>query len=171
MFANGPAYLSAAVLYENMVIESYEKDLDLPVFAIYPKEGTFYSDHPVGIVNREWVTPEHQEACNQYIEFLLDKKQQERAMHFGFRPSDLKIPLSDKFTAKYGVDKNQPQTLLEVPPVPVINDIRALWLKKKKKSHIALAIDTSGSMSEGGKMRAAREGALKMIDQLGNWNL
>ena len=50
MFASGPQYLSAAVLYENMVIESYDSadKLAFPVVAIYPKEGTFWSDHPVG---------------------------------------------------------------------------------------------------------------------------
>ena len=172
MFANGPSYLSAAVLYENMVIESYERpadqQLDFPIVAIYPKEGTFYSDHPVGIVNRQWVTPEHQEACQLFIDFLLSRDQQEKAMQFGFRPANPKIALSDKFTATYGVDKNQPQTLLELPTVAVINDIRQLWLKKKKKSHIVLAIDTSGSMKEQGKMKAAKKGALKMLEQLGD---
>src|SRR5262249_52019294 len=42
MFSNGPEYLSAAVLYENMVIESYDRrkhpNVPLPVVAIYPKE-------------------------------------------------------------------------------------------------------------------------------------
>src|SRR5262249_18329607 len=40
MFANGPQYLSAAVLYENMVIESYaaRTPTSLPVVAVYPKE-------------------------------------------------------------------------------------------------------------------------------------
>ena len=43
MFANGPAYLSATVLYENMIIESHSSryQLPFPVVAIYPKEGTF----------------------------------------------------------------------------------------------------------------------------------
>jgi Ca-activated chloride channel homolog len=55
MFSSGPQYLSAAVLYENMVIESYsQNNLPFPVVAIYPKEGTFWSDHPIGIVEREW---------------------------------------------------------------------------------------------------------------------
>ncbi|MCI0619012.1 substrate-binding domain-containing protein [bacterium] len=47
MFSNGPEYLSAAVLYENMVIESYLQNnrTVFPVVAIYPKEGTFWSDH------------------------------------------------------------------------------------------------------------------------------
>lgn len=45
MFNRGPSYLSAAVLYENLVVESYNSELypnrSLPVVAIYPKEGTF----------------------------------------------------------------------------------------------------------------------------------
>jgi Ca-activated chloride channel family protein len=43
LFALGPEYLSAAVLYENMVAESYSPkyQLPFPVVAIYPKEGTF----------------------------------------------------------------------------------------------------------------------------------
>jgi Ca-activated chloride channel family protein len=54
MFSSGRQYLSAAVLYENMVIESYsQNNLPFPVVAIYPKEGTFWSDHPIGIVERE----------------------------------------------------------------------------------------------------------------------
>lgn len=71
MFSGGPQYLSAAVLYENMVIESSsEKGLPFPLVAIYPKEGTFWSDHPAAIVDRDWVTPEHREAAKKYLDFL-----------------------------------------------------------------------------------------------------
>ena len=57
LYKNGMAYLSAAVLYENMVIESYDKAKpEKPLVAIYPKEGTFWSDHPVGVVDAAWVT-------------------------------------------------------------------------------------------------------------------
>ncbi len=82
MFANGPGYLNAAVSYENMVIESYNQKTPtaLPLVAIYPKEGTFWSDHPVGMVDREWVTPEHREAARQYVEYLLAPAQQALAL-------------------------------------------------------------------------------------------
>src|SRR5258708_3632627 len=78
MFANGPQYLSAAVMYENMVIESYapKYSLPFPVVAIYPKEGTFWSDHPVGVVDRPWVTPEKREAAKIYIDYLLARPHQ-----------------------------------------------------------------------------------------------
>ncbi len=91
MFSGGPEYLSAAVLYENMVIESYDPkhNLTFPIVAIYPKEGTFWSDHPIGVVEREWVTDEHREASEKYIEYLLATEQQGRAMTYGFRPADV----------------------------------------------------------------------------------
>ncbi|MEI7685081.1 MAG: substrate-binding domain-containing protein, partial [Planctomycetota bacterium] len=60
MFANPMTYLNAAVLYENMVIESYnlpnKAKTAAPIVAIYPNEGTFWADHPVAVVQREWVT-------------------------------------------------------------------------------------------------------------------
>lgn len=106
MFAAGPQYLSAAVLYENMVIESYgpSYQLPFPVVAVYPKEGTFWSDHPVGVVERPWVTPEHREAAKVYVDYLLARPQQERAMQYGFRPSAVEIPLGAPFDAAHGVD-------------------------------------------------------------------
>jgi Ca-activated chloride channel family protein len=42
-------------------------DLSFPVVAIYQKEGTFWSDHPAGVVERDWVTPEHREAAKIHI--------------------------------------------------------------------------------------------------------
>src|SRR5450432_460842 len=95
MFSTGPQYLSAAVLYENMVIESYSQaNMPFPVVAVYPKEGTFWSDHPIGIVEREWVTPEHREAAKAYIQYLLQRPQQEKAITYGFRPGAVDVPLT-----------------------------------------------------------------------------
>ncbi len=167
MFNSGPEYLSAAVLYESMVIESRKKtDLPFPVVAIYPREGTFWSDHPAGIVNREWVTDEHKQAAQTYLDFLLTKDQQTKVMDFGFRPGDVTIPLNDTFSEKNGVDANQPKTTLEVPEVPIISEIRKLWFKHKKKAHICLALDVSGSMNENNKIKSAKEGAKKLVQTL-----
>lgn len=168
MFAGGPQYLSAAVLYENMVIESYgpEQRLPFPVVAVYPKEGTFWSDHPVGIVQREWVTPERREAANLYIDYLLARPQQEQAMRFGFRPSDVEIPLGAPFDAAHGVDPKEPQTTLEVPPVEVIDAALQLWHENKKHTDVALVFDMSGSMQQEQKIENAKAGALQLIDLL-----
>jgi Ca-activated chloride channel family protein len=167
MFANGPAFLSAVVLYENMVIESYQQRLPFPVVAVYPKEGTFWSDHPVGIVERDWVTDEHREAAQIYLNYLLEKPQQEKAMTYGFRPADLDIPLKAPFDAAHGVDPEQPQTLLKIPSAKVIEAVLELWQERKKHANVVLVMDISGSMNEQNKMAHARHGALKMLSMMG----
>jgi Ca-activated chloride channel family protein len=167
MFANGPEYLSAAVLYESMVVESYsQENLPFPVVAIYPKEGTFWSDHPVGVVEREWVTPEHREAAKIYIQYLLARQQQEKALQYGFRPASLDVPLAAPLDANHGIDPREPKTTLEVPSVEVINSILQLWKVQKKHSNIALVLDTSGSMREEGKMANAKLGAKQLVQLL-----
>jgi len=168
MFTDGPEYLSAAVLYESLVIESYgpQYRLPFPVVAIYPREGTFWSDHPVGIVEREWVTPEHREAAEKYIDYLLARPQQEAALRFGFRPSDVDIPLGPPFDAAHGVDPKEPQTTLEVPPVEVIEGVRQLWQANKKRSDVTLVLDISGSMRDEGKMDNAKAGAEQLLQLL-----
>lgn len=150
MFADGPAYVSAAVLYENMVIESYRQKeaLTLPLIAIYPKEGTFWSDHPAGVIEREWVTPEHREAARKYLDFLLARPQQEKALTFGFRPALAEVPLTAPIDAEHGVNPKEPQTTLEVPPVEVMDAVTRLWQEHKKRANVTLVIDVSGSMKE-----------------------
>src|SRR5271157_4250485 len=168
MFASGPQYLSAAVLYENMVIESYDSGdkLAFPVVAIYPKEGTFWSDHPVGVVEREWVTPAHREAAKVYIQYLLGRPQQERALTYGFRPGAVDVPLAEPIDQAHGVDPKEPKTTLEVPPVPVIDAILKLFEQKKKAANVVLVLDTSGSMNDDRKIQNAREGAKQLVNLL-----
>lgn len=166
MFAAGPQYLSAAVLYESMVIESYSKNLQFPVVAIYPKEGTFWSDHPIGIVNRDWVTPAHKEAAEMYIKYLLARPQQERAMTYGFRPGAVDVALTSPLDAAHGIDPKEPKTTLEVPPAEVINSVLELWKQDKKTADIVLVLDTSGSMNEEQKMVNARQGANQLVSLL-----
>jgi len=168
MFAAGPQYLSAAVLYENMVIESYDSGdkLAFPVVAIYPKEGTFWSDHPVGIVERDWVTPAHREAAKVYIQYLLQRPQQERAITYGFRPGAVDVPVTSPIDSAHGVDPKEPKTTLEVPSVPVMDAILKLFDQKKKPADIVLVLDTSGSMNDDHKIQNARQGAKQLVDLL-----
>lgn len=169
MFSSGPQYLSAAVLYENMVIESYaQSNLPFPVVAIYPKEGTFWSDHPIGVVERPWVTPEHREAAGIYIEYLLAQPQQQRAIAYGFRPGSVEVPLAAPIDTAHGVDPAQPKTTLEVPSAQVIDSILNLWRQKKKPADVVLVLDTSGSMNDDGKIQNAREGAKQLVNMLGD---
>ena len=169
LFDSGPQYLSAAVLYESMVVESYSnaKAMPFPVVAIYPREGTFWSDHPIGIVDRDWVTPERREAAQIYINYLLATPQQQKALTYGFRPGSPEVPVGAPIDAEHGVDPKQPVTTLEVPSTEVVNAIEQQWnATEKKPADIALVLDTSGSMSEESKMPNAKAGAKQLVSML-----
>jgi Ca-activated chloride channel family protein len=170
MFNRGPSYLSAAVMYENLVAAQESKRLagesdQMPVVAIYPREGTFWSNHPYAILNAPWVTDEQREAAEAFGAFLLDKPQQARAIELGFRPADPSIALTSPLDGQHGVDPDQPQTVLQVPSADVISGIQALWRDVKKPVDLIVVMDVSGSM-RGDKISSARRSLLQFIDLL-----
>jgi Ca-activated chloride channel family protein len=172
MFERGPSYLSAAVMYENLVV--YQETARLsgesqqtPVIAIYPKEGTFWSNHPYVILDANWVTDEQREAAEIFEGFLLDTPQQLLAIEYGFRPSDPSIPLTSPLDEAHGVDSKQPQTILEIPDADVIRGIESLWHEVKKPVDLVLVVDISGSMS-GEKINAVRSSLAQFLDLLGD---
>jgi Ca-activated chloride channel family protein len=170
MFERGPSYLSAAVLYENLIVAQESKRISgqssqIPVVAIYPKEGTFWSNHPYVIVNAPWVTAEQKEAAGLFESFLLDKPQQIKALELGFRPADPSVPLTAPLDAQHGVDTNQPQTILEIPSAPEIEGIQSLWQQTKKPVDLIVVMDISGSM-EGDKISTARSSLMNFVQKL-----
>jgi Ca-activated chloride channel family protein len=171
MFERGPSYLSAAVMYENLVVAQESKRLagqsnQGPVVAIYPMEGTFWSNHPYAILNAPWVTAEQRAAAEDFLAFLLDRPQQQRAIELGFRPADVHIPLTSPLDAKHGVDPGQPQTVLQIPSAEVIAGIQELWQKEAKKPvDLVVVMDVSGSM-RGEKITSARSSLLQFVDLL-----
>ncbi len=171
MFERGPSYLSAAVLYENLVVEQQTKVLNntvsqIPVVALYPKEGTFWSNHPYIILNAPWVTADQKEAAELFRDFLLANPQQLKALEYGFRPADQSIALSSPLDTQHGVDPRQPQTVLEVPSAEVILAVQDLWRKEAKKPvDLVVVMDISGSM-QGEKINAARKSLMDFVNLL-----
>lgn len=165
MIERGTGYLSAAVLYENLVIESYGKSPPLPMVAIYPEEGTFWSDHPYSVLDAEWVTPAQRDGAAKFLAFLKAKPQQERALAHGFRPVDPTIKIGAPIDPAHGVDAQQPQTLLEVPDGPTLEGLLATWRKTKKPADVVVVFDKSGSMN-GAPLDEAKRGAKAFLHTL-----
>jgi Ca-activated chloride channel homolog len=170
MLTRGPSFLSAAVLYENLVVDSYtrpefaQRDLDL--VCVYPKEGTFWIDNPYYVLDAPWSDAAHREAALLFRDFLLGSEEQVVAMsQFGFRPSDPKIAVAAPLDAQHGVNPKEPQTLLELPGTDVVESALALWAKVKKTVDIAFVFDRSGSMA-GEPLKQAKQGALDFLAQL-----
>jgi Ca-activated chloride channel family protein len=164
---HGPAYLSAAVLYENLVITSTgNAQLPFPLVCIYPEEGTAWADHPYAILNAPWVGPEERDAAKKLRAFLLSKPEQEKAMRdFGFRPALTEVALGAPIDAAHGADPKEPQTLLGAPTVRVTQAVLDTWDQTKRGVDVVVVFDRSGSMA-GPRLRGAREGLLAFLDKL-----
>ena len=165
MIERGPTYLSAAVLYENLVIESYARQRALDLVAIYPQEGTFWSDHPYSVLDADWVTPAQRDAAAAFLAFLKARPQQERAMALGFRPADPAIKAGAPLDRAHGVDPLQPQTLLAIPDGATLDALLVSWRKTKKPADVVLVFDKSGSMA-GRALDEAKRGAKAFLATL-----
>src|SRR5215212_1440002 len=62
------------------------RSLDRDMVFIYPKEGSPQHNHSAAIVKADWVTPDRTDAAQQWIDFLLEDRQQQAFMQEGFRP-------------------------------------------------------------------------------------
>lgn len=171
MAARGPVYASAVVLEEHTVVQlnsDYYGRLPQRLVAIYPKEGTFWSDHPYVVLRGEWVSAEQQAAALAFRDFLLARPAQEKALAIGFRPADTSIPLSDSLIGPaHGVDPFQPQTVLEVPSAETTAALLQTWQNVRKRVNVLLVVDISGSM-EGEKLAAVQDGLILFLSNLGD---
>lgn len=166
MVRRGPRHLHAAVVYESAVIgaRSQSADGSPPMIAIYPKEGTFISDNPIGLVQREWVKPAHREAGKTLIEFLTSASVQELAVRHGFHAVNLPTPTTSA-TVEH-VQRELPAVTFAPPSVDASNKLVEVWRQAKLPARIAFVFDTSGSMLEQDRLPNAKRGALEMIKRM-----
>jgi Ca-activated chloride channel family protein len=120
----------------------------IPLVSIYPTEGTLFSDNPLYILDADWVTPEQRQAAEQFREFVQEPGNQEKVIEFGFRPGNAEVPVTEPISTENGVDPNQPQTLLEVPTGPVMNQLLDTWAQQRKGARVMMVLDVSGSMGD-----------------------
>lgn len=165
----GPAYLSAVTLYESSVVKANDKfkaKMPFKLVSIYPREGTFWENHPTGVVNADWVSAEMRQAGEKFLAFMTSKEQQAKAPQYGYRPTDKSVPVTAPIDAEHGADPAQPaESGLEYVSDAIFIRANELWHEVKKHSTVYLVLDTSGSMN-GEAMNAAKKGAAKFVREM-----
>jgi Ca-activated chloride channel family protein len=126
-------YVSAVAVEEKSVIDYNAGNPDgitdpgeqpkkprIPLVAIYPKEGTLFSDNPFFILDAPWVNAAERRGARAFENFVRQPANQRQVLRFGFRPGNPAVSVGAPIVAANGVDANQPQTTLEVPTPPVL---------------------------------------------------
>lgn len=167
--AQGPAYLDFVALEENdlIYINQGKTEYKPPekLVALYPKEGTFWHEHPYAIPKADWVTDEQRQAAKTFTDYIRSEAVQKKVLESGFRPANPAVPLGYPIATELGVDPNQPTTILEVPDPEVIAAVQSSWQFVKKQADVLLVIDTSGSM-QGDKISQAKTAANAFLDKM-----
>ncbi len=154
-------YASAVAVEEKSVIDYNQGNPDgvlsagetprkprVPLVAIYPKEGTLYSDSPLYTLDADWVSADQKQAAQAFIDYAQRPEAQRQVLEFGFRPGNPDVATGAPITAANGVDPDQPTTLLQVPSPPVMLDLLAKWREQRKGARVLLVLDISGSMGD-----------------------
>jgi Ca-activated chloride channel family protein len=162
----GMSYISAVALEEVTVLELNKSGMDVPLAAIYPKEGTFLHDNPYIILKGKWVTEEQRNAAGVFKDYLLQADNQQKALVLGFRPANKDVSYrTEPFTIANGVDPAQPQTVLQVPSPRVLVGVKNAWSVLRKEANIMLVLDVSPSMDEDDKLQNALAGLKIFLEQ------
>ena len=176
-------YASALAVEEKSVIEYNRGNPDgildpgeeprpprIPLVAIYPKEGTLYSDHPFFVLDAPWVTPVQKDVARRFEAFVQQPDSQQRALTAGFRPGNPQVGVGPPVDRANGVDPGEPQNVLGVPEPQVLVRIIELWNEQRKGAKVMLLIDVSGSMGDtlvvgNTKLDLAKEAAVASLSQ------
>ena len=144
----------------------------IPLVAIYPKDGTLYSDSPFYVLDASWVSTAQREAAAAFQAFVLLPSNQQKVLGYGFRPGNPTVKVGAPILASNGVDPTKPETLLEGPRPPVLASLLDQWSTERKGARVLLTLDVSGSMgdlaSASGnetKLDLAKRAAVDALDQ------
>jgi Ca-activated chloride channel homolog len=168
MRRNGPGYASAVAMEEVTLLDFNRNRGSQPrLVALYPPEGTFYSDNPLIVLDAPWVSPAQRAAAERFQAFLADRIDPETAARSGFRPADLDTEPVAPVSKENGVDPAQPERVLGLPEPRTLDRIRRAWREDRKPANVLLVVDTSGSMQDENRLVRAKEGLETFFEQVG----
>jgi Ca-activated chloride channel homolog len=169
----GRNFLDAFVAQEQTVIQWNNERRGNPLVAIYPAEGTLWTDHPLALLELSGnsalsVTNNQRLTFRAFADFLTGEESQRAFLAAGYRPADLSIELDasgSPFANTHAVDWRQPSTTLQIPSAAVVEVIQNVWWYTKRPTNVYLVVDTSGSM-EGENLRSAKTALHSFIAQI-----
>ncbi len=175
LLSEGRNYLDAFVAQERVVIDWNEnRGGSERLVALYPAEGSFWTDHPLALLDlgvregEQKVTDNQRATYRALADYLTTPVAQDRLLASGYRPADLSISLDrpgSPFANSDAIDWKQPQTTLQMPAPAVIDVVLNFWYYTKRPTNVYLVVDTSGSM-EGNKLKAAKVALESFIEQI-----
>ncbi|MDT7539740.1 MAG: Ca-activated chloride channel [Actinomycetota bacterium] len=141
-----------------------------PLVAIYPKEGTLFSDNPFVTLKADWVTDAKRAVAADFLAYVQSSKAQKRFTDAAFR--DFEGKPGPLVNPTEGLLPSEPKAVIGAPAPAVLAGIKDSWEKLRKRARVLLVLDVSGSMgddvgSQGQtKLELAKKAAASAVGQL-----
>jgi Ca-activated chloride channel family protein len=148
----------------------------VPLVAVYPKEGTLLSDSPY--VELGGMTGDQQAGAEDFLAYLHEPAQQKRFNDAGFRTFE--GGAGGAVSTANGMLPDAKYTVINPPAAPVTAKALSTWDSQRKRARVLVVLDVSGSMAEltnsgPSKLDLAKRAATQAIgmfapdDQVGLW--
>jgi hypothetical protein len=130
----GPSRYDLVAVYEATAIEQADNAAGrYGELRVYYPPATVMSDHPICLLQANWVTPEQERAGRLVVDYLLSRPAQQKALEFGFRPADSSLDLTQPDSpfrryADNGLRLDVPPEV-EVPPGDVLDTLLDFWAR------------------------------------------
>lgn len=154
---------------------------NIPLVAVYPREGTLWADHPYIVLEAPWVGDQERRAAARFLDHLKsDAIQQEfKATAFrGFRGETGAVIDMSAY-----LDDSKPSSQLSLPDQATLDKVQASWRDYRKGARVLFVMDVSRSMNDrlgsasASKLELAKQavtfalGEFALDDQVGLWTL
>ncbi|MCA1712179.1 MAG: substrate-binding and VWA domain-containing protein [Actinobacteria bacterium] len=127
-----------------------------PLAAIYPKEGTLFSDNPFVVLKAPWVDDAKRAVAADFLTYVQSSKAQQRFTEAAFR--DYQGKPGSRINPGEGMLPDQPKAVIGPPAPAVLAGVKDSWERNRKRAKVLLVLDVSGSMGE----QVGSEGATKL---------
>ena len=141
-----------------------------PLVAIYPKEGTLFSDNPFVTLKADWVTDDKRAVAADFLSYVQSSKAQKRFTDAAFR--DFEGKPGPLVNPSEGLLPAEPKAVIGAPSPAVLAGVKDSWEKLRKRARVLLVLDVSGSMGDSvgsagtTKLELAKAAAAKAVAQL-----
>ena len=141
----------------------------IPLVAFYPDDGTLVSDNPWIVLDAPWVDAVKAQAGTDFLAWLKQPSQQQAFTDAGFRTYEGQP--GPVINASNGMLPTGATNVLTPPSPAVLAAIEGSWAELRKRAHVLLVMDVSGSMAEPvpdagtDKLSLAKDAAIGALDQ------
>ena len=171
-------YASAVAVEEKSVIDYNSGNPDgvldpgeeprkprIPLVAIYPKEGTLYSDSPLFVLDAPWVTDDQRQGAQRSGLRAAARRTSGRCCSSASARATRRWPSARRSRRPTASTRTSPRPCCRCPSPPVMVELLDKWGTQRKGARVLLVLDVSGSMERPGRPPTASETKLDLAKQ------